>query len=202
MKLYSAPNTRAARPHWMLEELEVPYVIERLDFSKGEHKSLDYTKIHPLGAVPALTDGSLAMFESAAIVMYLADKYPEKGLAPAPGTAPRGQYYPWILFVMTTLEPAVVQIALHTRFLPEDKRSPQALEEGRARATTALKVLDEALKGKEYIVGGRFSAADIMIGSILDWGGHMGILDGFPELRAYATRLTDRPAWKRMKSNG
>jgi glutathione S-transferase len=199
MKLYYAPNTRAVRPHWMLEELEIPYVLERLDFSKGQHKSLDYMKIHPHGAVPALVDGSVAMFESAAIVMYLADKYPEKGLAPAPGSPDRGAYYQWILYVMTSLEPPLLQVFLHTLVLPEDKRSPVLVGEARSRAGLCLKVLEEAVKGREYIVGKDFTGADLMVASMLAWGSVLGILAAYPQLTAYVTRLTSRPAFKRMQ---
>lgn len=198
MKLYFAPNTRAIRPRWLLEELEVPYVLERLDLSKGEHKSLDYMKIHPHGAVPALVDGSLAMFESSAIVMYLADKYPEKGLAPAPGSPERGTYYQWILYAMTTIEPPVVQYHLNTRAYPEDKRSPQAVEEAQAKLDEIFKVLAHELRDRPYIVGSHFTAADVMLGSMLAWARPLGLLNkAGSELTEYTARLTDRPAYER-----
>jgi glutathione S-transferase len=200
MKLYFAPNTRATRPRWMLEELEIPYVLERLDMEKREHKSLDYMKIHPHGAVPALIDGSLAMFESAAIVMYLADKFPEKGLAPAPDSHERGTYYQWILYVMTTLEPPLLQLFLQTLMLPEDKRSPEATADARAKVDACMKVLEEEIKGREYMLGKRFTAVDVMVGSMIGWGSVMGILAGYPELSAYAARLTNRPAFKRANA--
>jgi len=92
MKLYYSPQTRAGRPRWLLEEIGAPYEIASLDLKKGEHKQPEYMKIHPHGAVPALIDGDLALFESAAICMYLADKYPEKKLAPALGTPARGEH--------------------------------------------------------------------------------------------------------------
>ncbi|MCK6592418.1 MAG: glutathione S-transferase family protein [Polyangiaceae bacterium] len=198
MKLYFAPNTRAVRPRWLLEELEVPYVLERLDLSKGEHKSLDYMKIHPHGAVPSLVDGSLAMFESAAIVMYLADKYPEKGLAPAPGTPDRGLYYQWILYSMTTLEPPLLQYFLHTRMYSEEKRSAAAAEEARGRIEEIWKILAHELRDRTYIVGNHFTAADVMLGSMIGWAKPMGLLDkAGPEITEYLGRLAERPAHKR-----
>ena len=103
MKLYYAPQTRAGRVRWMLEEIGAPYELVRLDMSKGDHKKPEYMKIHPHGAVPALADGDLAMFESAAICAYLADKFPEKRLAPPVGTPPRGLYYQWMIYSMATL---------------------------------------------------------------------------------------------------
>ncbi|HZF48761.1 MAG TPA: glutathione S-transferase family protein [Polyangiaceae bacterium] len=202
MKLYFAPNTRSIRPRWLLEELEVPYVLERLDMSKGQHKSLDYMKIHPHGAVPAFVDGSLAMFESAAIVMYLADKYPEKGLAPAPGTPERGQYYQWILYAMTTLEPPLVQYFLHTRMLPEDKRSAHEAEQGRAKLDEVFKVLGHELRDRPYMVGSHFTAADVMIGSMVAWAKTVGLLDkAGSELNDYFARIAERPAFKRGSAN-
>lgn len=201
MKLYFAPNTRAVRPRWLLEELEVSYVLERLDLSKGEHKSLDYMKIHPHGAVPALVDGSLAMFESAAIVMYLADKYPEKGLAPAPGSPERGTYYQWILYAMTTIEPQILQYVLNTRMLPEEQRSAKAAEAAAAQFEQASKVLEHELRGHEYLVANRFSAADVMLGSTLAWARPYGLIDKHADLAAYAGRLSDRPAYKRATSS-
>lgn len=202
MKLYFAPNTRSVRPRWLLEELEVPYVLERLDMSKGQHKSLDYMKIHPHGAVPAFVDGSLAMFESAAIVMYLADKYPEKGLAPAPGTPERGPYYQWILYAMTTLEPPLLQYFLHTRMLPEDKRSAHEAEQAHARLDEVFKVLGHELRDRPYMVGSHFTAADVMIGSMLGWAKMLGLLDkAGSELNEYFARIADRPAFKRGSAN-
>ena len=111
LKLYFAPRTRATRPRWLLEELGVPYELVELDMSKQEHKQLPYLRIHPLGRVPALADGDQVIFESAAICMYLADKFPEKKLAPAVGTPERGQYYQWMVYAGATLEPEVLTSA-------------------------------------------------------------------------------------------
>jgi glutathione S-transferase len=198
MKLYFAPNTRAVRPRWLLEELEVPYVLERLDFSKQQHKSLDYMKIHPHGAVPSLVDGSLAMFESAAIVMYLADKYPEKGLAPAPGTPERGIYYQWILYAMTTVEPPILQYYLQTRGYPEERRHAAAADEAAAKVDEIFKILAHELRDRPYIVGSHFTAADVVMGSMLGWAKPMGLVDkAGPEISDYLARLVDRPAHKR-----
>src|SRR5258705_12836566 len=110
MKLYYARMTRAGRPRWMLEETGAPYELVRLDLSRGEHKKPEYMKIHPHGSVPALDDGDLALFESAAICAYLADKFPEKRLAPPVGTPARGLYYQWIVYSMATMEPPILKV--------------------------------------------------------------------------------------------
>ncbi|TMA80136.1 MAG: glutathione S-transferase family protein [Deltaproteobacteria bacterium] len=200
MKLYYAPQTRAGRPRWLLEELGVPYEIVPVDLAQGEHKKPEYMKIHPHGAVPALADGDLVLFESAAICMYLADKYPEKKLAPAVGTPARGLYYQWMIYTMATLEPPVVQIFLNTVMLPEAERSAAAVEKGKTQFAEVARVLSNALATRPYILGEQFSAADVMIGGMLGWASMMGLLSDQPTLQAYVKRVTDRPAFQRARS--
>jgi glutathione S-transferase len=199
MKLYYSPQTRAGRPRWMLEEIGEPYEIVTLDLHKGEHKKPDYMKIHPHGAVPALVDGDLALFESAAICMYLADKFPEKKLAPEVGTPARGLYYQWMLYSMATLEPPVLAVFLNTVMLPEAERSPAVVEQARATFATVGGVLSNALVGRTFILGEQFSAADVMIGSTLAWAGFMGLLADHPTLQGYVKRLQERPAFQRAQ---
>jgi len=200
MKLYYSPQTRAGRPRWLLEEIGAPYEIVSLDLQKGEHKKPDYMKIHPHGAVPALVDGDLALFESAAICMYLADKFPDKKLAPPLGTPARGLYYQWMLYSMATLEPPVLEVFLNTVMLPEAERSAAAVEKARTSFAVVAKVLSNALTGRDFILGEQFSAADVMIGSTLAWAGFMGLLADHPALQAYAKRLSERPAFQRAQS--
>jgi glutathione S-transferase len=199
MKLYYVPLTRASRPRWMLEELGVPYELVRID--RAWTKSREYLAIHPLGHVPAFTDGDLTMFESAAIVSYLADKYPDKQLAPPPGTPERGLYYQWMFFVMATMEPPLVAVFNEQVKKPEPERDQKVIAAARARFTQILDVLDGALAGKEYILGDRFSAADIMIASALAWSKFMGLLDHHPRVQAYSKRMADRPAAKRARAD-
>ena len=199
MKLYYSPQTRAGRPRWLLEETGAPYELVTLDLHKGEHKKPDYMKIHPHGAVPALVDGDLALFESAAICMYLADKFPEKRLAPEVGTPARGLYYQWMLYSMATLEPPVLAVFLNTVMLPEAERSPAVVEQARATFATVGGVLSNALVGRTFILGEQFSAADVMIGSTLAWAGFMGLLADHPTLQGYVKRLQERPAFQRAQ---
>jgi len=201
MKLYYAPQTRATRPRWMLEEIGAPYELVRLQLSKGEHKQPEYLKIHPHGAVPAYSDGEVTMFESAAICAYLADKFPDKRLAPPVGSAERGPYYQWLVYSMATMEPPVLKVFLNTRMLAEEKRSPVVAEEGRVQWKDVARVVQQAVEGKAFLLGEQFTAADVMVGSILGWAGFMGLLDGFPGLQAYVGRLTSRPAFKRANAD-
>jgi glutathione S-transferase len=199
MKLYHSARSRSARPRWLLEEIGEPYELIRVDLSKGENKSPAYLKIHPHGVVPAFVDGDLTLMESAAICMYLADKFPQKRMAPPVGTAARGLYYQWMVYTMATLEPPVLQIFLHTVMLPEDKRSAATVEEARKTFAGVADVLAQALASKPYLLGSEFSAADVMIGSTLAWGSFMGLLAGQPVLEEYVKRLIERPAYLRAQ---
>lgn len=197
MKLYYCPKTRALRPRWMLEELGVPYELVMVDLSKGEQRRPEYLKVHPMGAVPALEDGELKLMESAAICQYLADKYPEKGLAPQPGTPERGEYYQWMMFAMTTVEPPVLEVFLHTFFLPQEQRQEAVAEKGRKRFHEVARMLEEKLRGREFLVGNSFTAADIMMVSMLKWAQQLGLMTDFPALQEYTQRHSSRPAFQR-----
>jgi glutathione S-transferase len=191
IKLFYVPNTRSTRPRWMLEELGVPYELVRM--TAAQTKTPEYLKVHPLGKVPALQDEGVTVIESAAIIAYLADRFPDQGLAPPAGQ--RGAYYQWIIFAMATLEPALAAVVYHTRLRPEEKRVPLIAAEGRASFDAAARAI--ALDG-EYLLG-RFSAADIVLGSVVLWGASAKLLEDLPELKAYADRLRARPAWARSR---
>jgi glutathione S-transferase len=178
MKLYFAPQTRAIRPLIMLEELAVPYEIVLIDFKGGEHKSVEYRKIHPHGQLPALQDGALTMFESAAICAYLADKFPDRQMAPPLGTIERGMYYQWMVYSIAALD---------------------ALALDRERMKESFLVLDRVLADREFILGGdKITAADVMIGSGVIWvDARHQLLNDFPSLNAYAERMLARPSFQR-----
>ena len=177
MKLYYAPQTRAIRPLIMLEELAVPYEIVLIDFKGGEHKSVEYRKVHPHGQLPALQDGTLTMFESAAICAYLADEFPDKRMAPALGSVERGMYYQWMFYSMAALEGFALD---------------------RERMKECFLVLDRVLADREFILGGdKITAADVMIGSGVIWvDARHQLLNDFPSLNAYAERMLARPSFQ------
>lgn len=200
IKLYFAPRTRSTRPRWVLEELGVPYELVRLDLSKGEHKAPEYLAVHPLGLVPALVDGDVKVIESAAICAYLADRFPEHGLAPAPSSPDRGAYLQWLFFAVATVEPTLPRYqaaALGTG--PE--RSDEAAVAARASFDQAAAVLEKALSGHDFIAGASFTAADVVLGSMLAWARSMKLLDTHPALAAYVKRLTERPAFRRAQGS-
>ncbi|QRO00600.1 glutathione S-transferase family protein [Archangium violaceum] len=197
MKLYYSQHTRGHRPRWVLEELGTPYELHRLDLRKGEHKSPEYQRIHPLGLVPALEDEGRVLVESGAICLYLADKYPEKKLAPTPGSHERGEYYQWVMFALSTLEPPLSTFASHTRFLPEAERQPAVAERAKQQFLPALRMLEQRLTGREYVVGDAFCVADVLLSGVLSWISLVGLANDFPGLRAYTKRQMERPAARR-----
>ncbi|WP_224363587.1 glutathione S-transferase family protein [Hyalangium versicolor] len=198
MKLYFHPQSRSTRIRWILEELGIPYELAPVDLLKGEQKEPAYLKVHPMGQLPAIEDSGCPLFESAAIIMQLADKYPEKGLAPAVGTQERGEYYQWILFAMTEAEPPLITIVQNTRFLSEADRSPAAVDRATKRFKAVAAVLEERMKGRDFIVGNKFSAADVVLGGVLFFASRVGQLgDDTPTLKATLERLMARPAAKK-----
>jgi glutathione S-transferase len=192
MKLYFAPRTRATRPRWMLEELGVPHEIVRVDLGAKENREPGYLTVNPLGRVPALVDGDVAIFESIAICLYLADRYPERGLAPPVSSPLRGPYYQWLLFCASTVESAIGRWAQHGGDVAEAER-----EKARARFDEAAALLVRTLDGGEFILGEAFSTVDVIVGSNLNWARRVGLMDAHPVLSGYLDRLLARPAARR-----
>jgi glutathione S-transferase len=201
LKLYHSPQSRSVRARWLLEELGVPYELATLDLRKGEQKAPAYMKVHPHGAVPALVDGDLQLFESAAICAYLADKFPEKRLAPPLGTAARGLYYQWMVYAIATVEPPVIDVFMHTAMLPETERKPAVIEAARKKFADVATVLEQALGTRPFLLGDQFTAADVMIGSTLGWAQMLGLLEGRKTLQQYVQRLSERPALQKAQGD-
>jgi glutathione S-transferase len=193
MQLYFAPNSRATRPRWLLEELGVPYELVTLDLAAKEHRRPEYLRIHPFGQVPALVDGEVSVFESIAICMYLAERYPEKGLAPAASSTLRAAYYQWLLFCPSMLEPAIGRFSQHGGEVSEPER-----EKAHTRFAEAASVLDRVLRAGPYMLGEAFSTVDVIVGSNLNWARRVGLLGGHAVLDDYVRRLLARPAALRV----
>jgi glutathione S-transferase len=206
LKLYYYPQTRAGRVRWLLEEIGTPYELVRVDLPAGEQRLPAYRKINPNGTVPTLIDGDLVLYESAAIVQYLADKFPGANLAPPVGSAARGKYYQWIHYAMSAIEPPAVTIFLHTTGAPlgrpAPERLPQLLPEARAQLAAAVQVVDDELAGKEFILGDQFSGADVMIASILGWCVMLNMAGADAQnVQAYLARIVPRPAVARAQAD-
>lgn len=195
LTLYYVPKTRATRARWMLEELGLPYELVRLDPAKGETKTDAHTKRHPLQHVPVLETPAGALFESCAICLHLGAHTP---LLPDDGTPERGLVYQWVFCGVTEVE-------AHLGRLAGERRKPQP-DPGRLDAVTKklerpLQVLDAALAGKSWLVGERFTVADVVIGALLVWAARLELLATLPHARAYVDRVTARPAYQRAMAD-
>jgi len=202
MKLYYSAQSRAVRPRWLLEEIGAPYELVRINLTAGEQKKPEYLAINPNGAVPTLVDGDLVLYESAAICQYLTDKFPEKKLAPAVGTPARGLYYQWIHYAMSALEPPAVTLFMQTMRKPEAERDAKVIAEAQTQLAAALKVVDAALEGRDYMLGKEFTTADVMVGSTVAWCQMLGAVGpGTKNLGSYLARLLSRPAQQRAMAD-
>lgn len=185
--LYSNPMSRGRIAHWMLEEVDRPYTIRYLEYGP-EMKSPDYLKINPMGKVPALVHGDRVVTEYAAICAYLADAFPEAGLAPKD----RSAYYRWLFFGSGPFETAIIIKALGIE-VPEDMRA----RVGFGTLSTTLDALETQLERTRHLAGEEFSAADVATGSQIGWGLRFGTIEPRPALQAYWDRISERPALQR-----
>ena len=189
---YHNPQSRARIVHWMLEEVVATYRIEPIDFSKGENKTPQFLAINPMGKLPVIVHGDEVVTEAAAICAYLADAYPESSLAPRDGDPLKGTYYRWMFFGAGCVEPAFIDVL--------QKRPPApAMALGYGSLEDVLNALRGALTAAPYLTGEAFSAADVYVGSQLQWGSMVGVpgIAGDPVFTAYIKRITDRPAYQR-----
>lgn len=192
MRLYGFSGTRSQRALWGLKEVDADFEFVSVNLREGEHKRPEFLRINPAGKVPVLVDGDQIIPESAAIVLYLADKYPEKGLMPV-DLSERAQAYRWTLFAVTELEQPLWRITRHTLLYPPEKRSPADIELAREDFRTMAVILEKHLDGREFIVGNKLSVADCVTAYLIDWANELKLLDTFPQLQAYLERLYARP---------
>jgi glutathione S-transferase len=190
---YTNPMSRGRIVRWMLEEVGRPYRTELLDYGTTM-KAPAYLAINPMGKVPALRHGETVVTEGAAICCYLADAFPGAGLAPPPGDRLRGPYYRWLFFAAGPLEAAVTNKALGFE-VPADRKAMA----GYGSLADVVSTLDAALAGRSYLVGDRFSAADVYVGSHIGWGMIFGTLEKRPAFERYFERLSSRPALIRAR---
>jgi glutathione S-transferase len=190
---YTNPQSRGRLVRWMLEEVGQPYRTEVLDYASSM-KAPAYLAINPMGKVPAITHGDAVVTECAAICAYLADAFPQAKLAPPPGDRLRAPYYRWLFFTAGPIEFAVSNRALGFAVPPERERMM-----GYGNIEQALKTLEAAVSQADYLVGDSFTAADVYVGSHLNFNMMFGTIDKRPAFERYVARLTARPAFARAR---
>lgn len=196
MKLYGYPPTRSVRVLWTLRELEVEFEYVNVDVTKGEHRRPEFLALNPAGKLPVLADGDFVLTESVAIVLYLAEKYPEKGLLPT-GLRERAEVYRWLLFSATELEQPLWRIARHTAIYPPEKRVAAEIPVARQDFLDMAPVLEKHMDGRQFIVGDELTVADIVAAYTLDMASvrkEHKLLDNLPHLRGFLERMYERPA--------
>ncbi len=206
LTLYGFKKTRSVRPQWLLEELGLNYQFIEVNIFKGEGFSKKYRAIHPHGQLPALKINEQVIFESGAICHWLADQFPQSScntqakekqtFAPAYNDPLRAEYEQWMFYISATLEPPVWHYMLHTRILPKEKRIEAVANWNKGQYLKLLKTLNHLLKGKQYLLGQDFSAADIMLAYLLFW--FPEFLIQFPVLKNYSDHLEKREAYQNL----
>ena len=191
MRLYHQPRSRSARVLWLAEEAGAP--IDVVVIAREEKSTDDYRKMHPLGRSPAYVEEGGPVFESAALVLHLADRHPEAGLIAPPGSHERALQYQWAFFAMTELESPLVDAA---RQMWKDSGDPDAeiIEAAVARFEKGAEVVETTLDGGDHLVPGGFSVADVLVGGVLGFARRAEIAELSPALTAYVDGLEARPA--------
>jgi len=193
MKLFWSPQTRSSRAVWLLEEAGVDYEIEEVDIRSPDRRdSTEFQAASPMGKVPALVDGDVRMSESAAIALYVADRYCPGRLAPAIDDTNRGKFLYWLMFT-----PAVIEPAMSEKF---NKVEPNRSRSGWGDFDSMIETLEKALEDRQWLLGERFTAADVLVGSSVVFMRMFEMLDDAPILADYADRCLARPAYSKAMS--
>jgi glutathione S-transferase len=193
LTFYTNPMSRGRIARWMLEEVGAPYETVLLDYESAM-KAPDYLAINPMGKVPAIRHGETVVTETAAICAYLADAFPDKGLAPPPRDPRRGTYYRWLFFAAGPVEAAVTGKSLGL-LAPADKKRMA----GYGSFEETIATLERCIEGGPYICGEQFTAADVYVGSQIGWGMMFGSIEKKPAFADYFGRLQARPAAVRAR---
>ena len=188
LTFYTKPMSRGRIVRWMLEEIGEPYETVVLDYGTTM-KSPDYLAVNPMGKVPAIRYGDTIVTEGAAICAFLADMFPDRGLAPPSGNPKRGPYYRWLFFAAGPVEAAVTAKSLGL-LAPADKKAMA----GYGSFEEAIDCLEVAVRDGPYICGEQFTAADVYVGSQIGWGMMFGSIDKRPVFEDYVGRIRSRPA--------
>lgn len=197
MKLYHAPNTRSVRIVWLLEELGLPYELERFKLGDPAMRAPDYARVHPMGRVPALQDGDTTIFESGAIVQYVLARHGRGRLVPETASPDFPQYLQWLHYAEGMIMPPVNSIVVETILLPPERRNQVNVDRATKLLSRMLSAVDAHLAGREFLAG-EFSGADIMTGHACTVARRLGAdVSDKPHVAAYIERLNGRPALQR-----
>jgi glutathione S-transferase len=197
MKIFHASNTRSVRIVWLLEELGLPYELEKLKLGDPAMRSPEYAKVHPMGRVPALQDGDTTIFESGAIVQYVLARYGDGRMAPDVSSADFPLYLQWLHYAEGMIMPPVNIIVVETKLLAPERRNQGNVDRTTKLLSRMLSAVDAHLASREFLAGS-FSGADIMTGHACTVAQRLGAdISDKPNVAAYIDRLNARPALQR-----
>ncbi|AWM86604.1 glutathione S-transferase family protein [Microvirga sp. 17 mud 1-3] len=195
LALYYFPGNASLLPHMMLREIGAEFELRLVDRDQNAQKSADYLKLNPNGRIPVLVDGDLVLFETAAIALHLADKFPEAGLAPAFGTRERAEFYKWMIHLTNTPQAEYRAWFYPYEHVNEEAAAPSVKQAAERRLNRMFDVISEQLGDKTWLLGERFSAADLFLLMLIRWGRGMPRPPrSLPNLGAFAERVLARPA--------
>lgn len=197
LKLHHAPNSRAGRIVWLLEELELPYELNKMKFHPSDLKSDEHRGRHPLGRVPVLEDGDVVLYESGAITEYIIERHANGALKPNVDNPMYPEYLQWFHYCEGMVMSPVNTIVVQTILLPPERRNEEALGQAQRLLNKAVVPVDKALEGRDYLIGD-FSAADVMLGHACYMSRRLGCVgDALINLQAYLDRVEARPAFQK-----
>ena len=198
MKLYGSSKSRSARCLWALEEVGATY--EHDPMPNTQAKTPEHLKRNPNGHIPVLEDGGHWIWESMAINLYLAEKYGKNGLWPS-DVASHGDCYKWSFFAITECESHLLNMLMHKMLLPADQRDAKVADKAAEGIKAPLKVLDDALKGREYLLGNTFTVADLNVASVLSWAARMRLdMSSTPNTQAWLQKCLGREANAKVRA--
>jgi glutathione S-transferase len=193
LKLYYYPSNASFAPHVLLEETGKDYELVLVDRNQGAHKSAEYLKLNPSGRIPALIDGDLVLFETAAVCLHIADKYPECGLAPAVGTTERSVFHKWLFYIATTIQPEILLYYYGDRHATSEDGTAAVKAAAEARLGEMYVIVDEAMGDGPYLMGEQYSLLDPYLYMVCRWGrGFARPPRDYPHLGPFLKRMSAR----------
>lgn len=196
LKVHFAPNSRAGRIIWILEELNLPYEVNRMDFHPKDLKSDEHRSRHPLGRIPVLDDGDVRIYESGAIVEYILERHKNGNLKPEVSSEKYPEYLQWFHYCEGMVMPPINTIIVQTLLLPEDRRDENVLNQAKRLLSKSLEPVNQSLAEREYLIGD-FSAADIMLGHACFMSNRLGCVnEEMLNMKRYVENINKRPAFQ------
>ena len=198
-ELFYYPSNASLAPHFILEEIGAPFELRLVDRVSNGQKDPEYMKVNPMGRIPTLADGDLVLFESVAICLHLADKHPEAGLVPAPGTDERAHLYKWLMFLTNTIQPDFMAFYYPEKHTTDVEAIAAAKESAAARLDSAYAMVNEALgRGGPYLLGEAVSVADFYLLMEIHWGTTQeNQPKDLPNIRRCVDLVSERPSVQR-----